>query len=221
MAVNFSAEGGSRHSQANATYVSFSSSGDRLVTTYHGDHAYTFDVASALSGALPPSATMRLVGPSSSWRSGAGGGEGGHASPGNGEATFDSPRRQGGGPSSPSPQGKRPRGPLSSLGPSPRRPAPWSGNDAAWTANGSSASASNGGIRELPEDAEDARRRANRLIFDEDWTAAVDTLNEAVRLAPWCAALYARRAEALLGRVRADVGWKGQVEGHRPFVETG
>lgn len=210
-------EGAGRHSQTNATYVSFSSGGSRLVATYHGDHAYTFDVALALSGALPPSATMRLVGPSGSWRSG--GGEGGGASSGNGNgaaSSLDSPRQQGGGASSSFPQGKRPRGSLTSLGPSPRRPSPWSGDDAVRVANGCVASA-NGGIRELPEDAEEARRRGNRLIFDEDWTAAVDTLSEAVRLAPWCAALYARRAEALLGRVRKGVGWMGGAScGSRP-----
>ena len=57
------------------------------------------------------------------------------------------------------------------------------------------------GSLNLPDAAEEARRRANRLMLDEDWPAAITELTEAVRLAPWCALLYARRAEALLGRV--------------------
>ncbi|KAG2497866.1 hypothetical protein HYH03_004132 [Edaphochlamys debaryana] len=36
-----------RHGRAHATYVSFSNKGDKLVTTYHGDHAYAFDITSA------------------------------------------------------------------------------------------------------------------------------------------------------------------------------
>jgi hypothetical protein len=42
--------GDGRSSRHHATYCSFSNRGDKLVATYHGDHAYCFDV----SGTAPP-----------------------------------------------------------------------------------------------------------------------------------------------------------------------
>ncbi|KXZ56155.1 hypothetical protein GPECTOR_1g132 [Gonium pectorale] len=44
-----------RYGKSHATYVSFSNRGDKVATTYHGDHAYCFDVTSAgeVAGIFP------------------------------------------------------------------------------------------------------------------------------------------------------------------------
>ncbi|GBF94894.1 hypothetical protein Rsub_08137 [Raphidocelis subcapitata] len=75
---------GRRSSRAHSTCVSFSSRGDRLVATYHSDHAYCFDVtgAGAARGAYyrPPAAAAPVEAgrpaPAAPARQGGGGGGG-------------------------------------------------------------------------------------------------------------------------------------------------
>ena len=220
--------GMSRHSLSHTTYINFSASGDRLVATYHGDHTYTFDLTSALSGTPTPSAT--LIRPSG-WCSAAGaGGVGASSSASAPPAGTGSPGRV----SEPAPSdSKSPYSSSPSSASRTRRPStsppwgllpachspqrPWGTYPTTAEPSGSGTSGSgSGSIRDLPEEAEEARRRANRLILDEDWPAAIGALSLAVRLAPWCAQLYARRSEALLGRVslrdmNADMNLAGRM----------
>ena len=168
------AAGSDRHSRAHSTYVNFSSHGDRIVCTYHGDHAYTFDVRTAasgahpsvtiLSGASPPNCVQNCVPP------------GQLASP---------------------PSQQKHKLPAWGIFPSPHL----SLQQASFPPSTRSRSGSCSAVDGLPEQAEEARRQANRLMLDEDWSQAIEALTEAVRIAPWCAALYSRRAEALLDRV--------------------
>lgn len=58
-------------SRAHSTYVSFGNRGDRLVATYHGDHAYAFDVFGA---AAPPTASFAAPAGSTSAAGGNGSG---------------------------------------------------------------------------------------------------------------------------------------------------
>ncbi|EFN53955.1 hypothetical protein CHLNCDRAFT_136223 [Chlorella variabilis] len=46
--------GGGRPSRMHATHLAFGNRGDKLVATYHGDHAYCFDVTGAASPASSP-----------------------------------------------------------------------------------------------------------------------------------------------------------------------
>ena len=39
--------GGGRFDSAHGTHASFGARGDRVIVTYHGDHAYSFDVTAA------------------------------------------------------------------------------------------------------------------------------------------------------------------------------
>lgn len=46
-----------RNSEPHGTYVQFGNRGDQLIATYHGDHAYSFDVTASEQ---PPIAAFRL-----------------------------------------------------------------------------------------------------------------------------------------------------------------
>ncbi|GFR41420.1 hypothetical protein Agub_g2104, partial [Astrephomene gubernaculifera] len=53
-----------RHGRAHSTYVAFSNRGDKVVATYHGDHAYSFDVTSAgsLTATFPQPSSLAPTG---------------------------------------------------------------------------------------------------------------------------------------------------------------
>eukprot|EP00198_Chlamydomonas_reinhardtii_P013232 XP_001702569.1 predicted protein [Chlamydomonas reinhardtii] len=65
---------------------------------------------------------------------------------------------------------------------------------------------STGGASPLCPRAEEAKARGNAAMFERKWTAAVVAFTDALHWAPGAPALYAQRAEALLGR-----GWVGDA----------
>ncbi|GAX77513.1 hypothetical protein CEUSTIGMA_g4957.t1 [Chlamydomonas eustigma] len=179
--------GQTRFSTAHSTYVNFSSRGDRLVCTYNGDHAYTFDMTSAISN-QSPSACLRPPCTTNAFKK---------------EAATKLRHLKRGLLYDIACSGSTSVLPLSRVVESPGRSNALQGDGYNGSTRSSNTSTS---YHHLPEAAERARRLGNRAIFDEDWPAAVQALNEAVQLAPWCLGLYAKRAEAYLGR-----GWRGDA----------
>ncbi|PNW77166.1 hypothetical protein CHLRE_10g425050v5 [Chlamydomonas reinhardtii] len=168
-----------RHGRSHATYVAFSNRGDKLVTTYHGDHAYCFDItASGDVSALFPDPAAAL-----------GVGIGAAAPPAAGGVSrlLLVPQRQ------------------QSVTPSGRHSGEAGGNGDRRDSGGGSSGGS-GSASPLCPRAEEAKARGNAAMFERKWTAAVVAFTDALHWAPGAPALYAQRAEALLGR-----GWVGDA----------
>ncbi|PRW39165.1 WD and tetratricopeptide repeats 1-like [Chlorella sorokiniana] len=176
---------GGRASRMHATYVAWGNRGDKVVATYHGDHAYCFDV----SGAGQSASSSAAGSPQQQ--------AGGQplnlfAQPAASAALAAGAIRHG----------------LTVGGRLRNGSSPVAGGSSS--ANGYSGSSSSGSMGDLPgmlpAAAERAKADGNLALFSKQLYEAVQHYSTAIRLAPWAPSLYTNRALALLQR-----GWGGDA----------
>eukprot|EP00877_Chromochloris_zofingiensis_P010684 jgi/Chrzof1/586/Cz01g21100.t1 len=179
--------------RAHATYVNFSNRGDKVVATYHGDHAYCFDVTSMgttqavyASPTTSPTFPCSQTTPDSSRQRAALQGISGWTTPG------CIAHHQGSG----------------SNGVAPSPDSMKYCNTPCNANNLTVQSGHNFAVSEhhLPEAAERAKLEGNSALFEKKWAAAVTAFTHAIKSAPWAPVLYAQRALALLQR-----SWEGDA----------
>lgn len=176
---------GGRASRMHATYVAWGNRGDKVVATYHGDHAYCFDVTGAGSPASSAATSQQAGGQPFNL----------FAQPAASAALAAGTLRHG----------------LTTSGRLRNGSSPVSGaGSSANGYSGSSSSGSGGGMGDLPgmlpAAAERAKADGNLALFSKQLYEAVQHYSAAIRLAPWAPSLYTNRALALLQR-----GWGGDA----------
>ncbi|KAL4428996.1 hypothetical protein ABPG77_006035 [Micractinium sp. CCAP 211/92] len=164
--------GGGRHSRMHATYVAFGNRGDKVIATYHGDHAYSFDTTGAAAPAAAPAGTTAAA----QQRAG-----GSAPLPVN---LFEHPTAM-------AALVARNRGGAGGSGGG-------SGTSSGFTSSGSGGMGDLPGM--LPAAAERAKADGNLHLFSKKFYEAERRYSEAIRLAPWAPVLYTNRALALLQR---------------------